>query len=73
MKTFVYELRLDFDSLFTDFKVVDAQVKEITDYFGQLGKDYNLISDSNGITIWFKHKKDALEALSKWKNIRTTT
>lgn len=68
----VYELRLNFDSLFTDFKVVDEKLKEIVDYFGKPGKDYNLSSDSGGITIWFKHKKDALEAMSKWEDLRTT-
>lgn len=70
MKNVVYEIRLSFDSLFPDFKVVDATVKEITDYFGKPGKDYNISLESNGILIWFKHKKDALEAATKWKDLR---
>jgi hypothetical protein len=70
MKTVVYELCLKFDSLFPDFKVVDAKVKEIVDYFGKPGKDYNISSDSNGIIIWFKHRKDFLEAAIKWEDLR---
>lgn len=71
MKQIFYELHLQFEELFVDFRVVDAKMKEIIDHFGPPGKDYNIKSVSAGILIWFKHKKDFLEAASKWADLRT--